>query len=90
LKVSPNHPNPFDPETTIRCQLPQKQKVLLRIFNSVGREVRTLVNGEYDAGHHDSLWDARNNAGVRVASGVYLYQFRSDGFAQMKKMLLLR
>ncbi len=64
-----NYPNPFNPSTTISYQLPKDVHVNLKIYNSIGQEVTTLVNDDRDAGYHQEVWYASN-----VASGMYIYQ----------------
>jgi len=85
-----NYPNPFNPETEIRFQLPETNHVVLRIFNTLGQEIRTLANGQYEAGYHSVHWDSKDNNGNPVSSGVYLYQLHAGNFSQVKKMILLR
>ncbi len=80
-----NYPNPFNPSTVIRYQLPVSGHVTLKIFNTLGQEVATLVDGMQDAGFKSIQW----NAG-EMPSGVYMYQIISGEFTQTKKMLLLR
>jgi hypothetical protein len=85
-----NHPNPFNPETEIRFQLPEATHVVVTIFSLSGQEIRTLVNAPYEAGYHTVRWDGRDNHGSPLASGVYLYRLDAGGFSQVKKMSLLR
>ncbi len=85
-----NHPNPFNPETAIRFQLPEATHVVLKIFNTLGEEIYTLADGQYAAGYHRVLWNGKGTNGNAVASGVYLYQLRAGTFLQMKKMSVLR
>jgi hypothetical protein len=85
-----NYPNPFNPETTIKYQLPKSGKVVLKIYNSIGQEIRTLVNEEKEAGYHEARWDGRDNGGVSVSSGVYIYRIQAGDFISIKKMLFLR
>lgn len=93
-----NHPNPFNPETEIRFQLPQASHVVLKIFNTVGEEVRTLAEAQYQAGDYSVSWDGKDKNGNPVSSGVYLYQLQvvdpvnsgTGNFSQVKKMSLLR
>jgi flagellar hook assembly protein FlgD len=85
-----NYPNPFNPETEIHFQLPQASHVMLKIFNLLGEEIRTLVNEQRDAGYHNVRWDGRDKNGKLVASGVYLYQLQAGTFYEVKKMALLR
>jgi outer membrane protein assembly factor BamB len=88
--LSQNHPNPFNPSTDIHFQLPQASQVVLKIFNTFGEEIRTLVDGPYSAGFHSLRWDGKDRNGNQVASGMYFYQLRAGGFTQMRKMILLR
>lgn len=85
-----NFPNPFNPETEIRFALPQTSHAVVKIFNLLGEEVRTLVDEHREAGYHTLSWEGRDNFGKPVASGVYLYQLRAGGFSQVKRMSLLR
>ncbi len=85
-----NYPNPFNPETEIRFLLPVAARVVLRIFGTDGRAVRTLAEGNYTAGDHTVRWDAKDNSGNPVASGTYLYQLQAGGNTKVKKMSLLR
>lgn len=86
-----NYPNPFNPSTTIRFALPQRANVELKVFDLLGREVRTLVRGDQFApGVHNVTWDGRNSAGHAVATGVYFYRINASGFTESKKMLLLK
>jgi flagellar hook assembly protein FlgD len=70
--------------------LPQSGHVVLKIFNILGAEIRTLADEQREAGYHRVRWDGRDNNGKPVASGVYLYQLRAGDFSQVKKMSLLR
>jgi flagellar hook assembly protein FlgD len=62
----------------------------LKIYDMSGQLVRTLVSGSMDAGHHSIQWDATNDAGVKVASGMYLYRITAGSFIQTKKMILMK
>jgi len=75
--LAQNHPNPFNPSTTIKYELPQPAGVKLEIFDMMGRRVRTLVNQRQSAGQYTMTWDGRNEQGETIASGVYLYQLRA-------------
>lgn len=85
-----NYPNPFNPETTIRFELPQAEDVTINIYNLQGQLVRELVSENREAGLHNIVWDAREDAGRIMPSGVYLYRIQAGGFSQVKKLMLLR
>lgn len=85
-----NYPNPFNPQTRIRFQLPEASNVVLKVYNILGQEVRTLVNGKLTAGYHSMLWDGKNDAGARIASGIYIYRIKAGKFQAVKKMVLLK
>ncbi len=84
-----NYPNPFNSSTMIRFYIPSEGKVSLKIFNIAGREIQTLINGEFSAGNHQVEWDSRNEAGEKVASGLYFIRLEKDGARQVRKMMLL-
>ncbi len=86
----PNFPNPFNPVTTIRYDLPIRAKVDLTIFDLMGRKVITFVNRTEDAGFRSVQWDGTDDLGRSVSAGVYLYQIQAGEFSQTRKMLLLK
>lgn len=85
-----NYPNPFNPATRIRFKLQKAEHVALVIYTLAGRSVRELVHGEMAAGQHGFVWDARDDRGLPVASGVYLCVLRSGSFSAQTKLLLMR
>lgn len=91
-----NYPNPFNPSTTIRYALPKSARVMIRVYDMLGREVSLLKDDLVAAGTHEVVWDGKNAAGSTVASGVYFYQMEArptDGsaaFTSMRKMLLVK
>jgi hypothetical protein len=85
FELSQNYPNPFNPSTTIRYALPQRARVALTVFNTLGQQVSTLVNGSEEAGYHDVRFD-----GGDLASGVYFYRLRAGGYVASKRLLLIR
>ena len=87
-----NYPNPFNPVTRIVYLVPEGalRSVTLVIYDVTGARVRTLVNGQKAAGRYEEIWDARDDAGHRVGSGVYFYRFEFEGFASTKKLVLLK
>ncbi|NOZ60391.1 MAG: T9SS type A sorting domain-containing protein [Calditrichaeota bacterium] len=88
--LSQNYPNPFNPETRIKFQIPKPEKVKLTVYNIRGQIVRVLLNEFKPAGFYTLIWDARNENGEKVPTGVYLYRFETSGFNQVKKMVLIR
>lgn len=92
----PSSPNPFNPTTTIRYDLPKDSFVRLKIYDLLGREIRSLVNGNMDGGYRRVVWDGTDNSGKAVPSGIYIYRFDAnsletdDLFHETRKMLLLR
>ncbi len=87
-----NFPNPFNPETTIKYQLPDANEVTLEVFNMLGQVVRTMVDREFqNAGRYSYQWDATNDSGQPLSSGIYFYRVTAGGeFQSHKKMLLLK
>ena len=80
-----NYPNPFNPSTTISYAIPQPAQVTLKVYNIVGQEVATLVNGYQTSGRYDVTFNAS-----RMASGVYFYRLQTGSFSNIKKMVLLK
>jgi len=85
-----NYPNPFNPETEIRFNLPEANHVVLKIYNILGQEVRTLADQLYGAGQHTVRWDGKDRNGIQLSSGIYFYWLQAGEFNQVKKMSLLR
>lgn len=88
-----NHPNPFNPMTTIRYSIERAGRVRLAVYDVSGSLVRTLVDGEQSPapGGFSVVWDGSNNAGAPVASGVYFYRLTAPGgYAAVKKLVLVR
>ena len=80
-----NYPNPFNPTTTIRFALPQAERVTIKIFDLLGREVRMLVDAKQDAGDHSVVWD-----GSSMPSGAYICRMQAGSFRGVRRILLLR
>ena len=85
-----NYPNPFNPTTQIRFDIPRISNVTLTIYNMLGQKVRTFTMHSVPAGYHALTWNATNDFGVPVSAGLYLYQLQTEGFIQTKKMILLK
>jgi hypothetical protein len=86
-----NYPNPFNPSTTIRFDVPQRSRVRLTIYNILGQEIAELANEEMSAGYFERIWNAK------AASGMYIYRIDataidnpSKRFVDVKKMILLK
>lgn len=88
--LSQNYPNPFNPSTTISYRLPEAAEVNLTIYNTMGQAVKTLVVGSQGAGERSVTWNATNDNGLRVPSGVYFYTLAAGEFVQTRKMLLIK
>jgi hypothetical protein len=84
------YPNPFNPVTTIRYELPETGLVNITIYDMLGRQVKTLINQTQDAGYRSIIWDATNDYGKLVSAGIYLYQIQAGEYMQTKKMVLLK
>jgi len=85
-----NYPNPFNPTTQIRFDIANEELVSIKIFDLVGREVRTLVNSIKSAGYHSIKWDATNDIGEGVSAGMYIYTIQAGEYRSTKKMVLLK
>jgi len=89
-----NYPNPFNPETSISYQIPEAGNVVLKVYNMLGQEIRTLVNATQGAGRYQVIWDARDLNGKQVSSGVYFYSIKAtcgeQKFEKKMKMTLLK
>ncbi len=85
-----NYPNPFNPTTTLRFDLPEISDITLTIYNMLGQKVRTFDYQNTSAGYHSVTWDATNNFGQQVGAGVYLYQLQTKNFVKTRKMVLLK
>ncbi|MGH1365449.1 MAG: M4 family metallopeptidase [Calditrichia bacterium] len=90
FQLHTNFPNPFNPTTSIRYDLPKSSSVSLGIYNSLGQLVRKLVSEEQSAGFKTVRWDGRNEAGQSTSSGIYLYRLEAGDFVQTRKMMLLK
>jgi hypothetical protein len=84
-----NQPNPFSPETRIAFDLPKAGPVELVIYSVNGRLIRRLVKDTREAGRHTASWDGRDDAGVKVGSGIYFYQLIAPGVEESRRMILL-
>jgi aminopeptidase N len=85
FRLEQNYPNPFNPSTSIEYSIPQSGQVTLKVYDVLGNEVATLVNGQNDSGNHKVEFNASN-----LNSGVYFYKIESGNFIETKKMILLK
>jgi len=85
FSLSQNYPNPFNPVTKIKYTVPKNSFVTLKVFDIIGREIRTLVNEEKSPGEYIIDFDASN-----LPSGVYFYKIFSDKFSDVKRMILVK
>ena len=90
FELHPNTPNPFNPQTHISFTLDLPAKVRLRIFNLLGQDVATLMEASLPAGRFETTWNAKDERGRDVASGVYFYRLEAGDQVQTRRMLLLR
>jgi hypothetical protein len=89
--LAQNHPNPFNPTTTIGYSVKENVKVSLRIYNVKGQLVRTLVDEVATPGiTYHAIWNGMDNAGEKVSTGVYFYRIAAGDFVETKKMVLLK
>ena len=85
-----NYPNPFNPATQIRFDLPNKNDINIIIYNMLGQRVKVFSMPNTPAGTHTITWNATNQSGQPLSAGVYLYQMISEDFVQTRKMILLK
>jgi hypothetical protein len=85
-----NYPNPFNPSTQISYQLSADSRVVLKVYNTLGQEVATLVDDFQSAGFKSATWNGRNEAGVPVTSGVYIYKLTAGNVVKSEKMMLMK
>jgi cytochrome c peroxidase len=90
VRLGPNVPNPFNPETRIRFVMPRRAAVTLSVYDLHGRLVQTLVDGVHDGGEHWIVWRGRDAQGREMPSGIYVYRLNSGGITETNKMVLLK
>ena len=90
FKMLPNYPNPFNPETSIKFELPEDTHVSLVVMDLLGRNIKTLVDGKINGGYHQVKWDGMMAAGASAPSGVYLIQFSAKNYKKTYKSLLIK
>ncbi len=90
FELNQNYPNPFNPSTKISFSTSNQGNVKVQIFDIRGALVTTLVNDYLDAGYHELEWNARNQSGVKVASGAYFYKISTENLTATKKMIFIK
>jgi hypothetical protein len=90
FELGQNYPNPFNPATTIAYALKENQFVSLKIYNTQGEEIATLVSAFQPAGYKTIIWDGLNQTGANVSSGMYIYRISAGKFTASRKMLFLK
>ena len=88
--LSQNFPNPFNPITTLKYELPEDSFVDVTIYDMLGNVVNNLINTNQSSGYKSVQWDATNNQGEPVSAGVYIYKIQASDFVDTKKMILLK
>ncbi len=90
FSVSSPYPNPFNPSTTIQYAIPSNCRVMLAVYDILGRKVTVLEDRVLPAGIHTAVWDGRNEAGLLAGSGVYLYRLKALNFTHFGKVTFVR
>jgi len=85
-----NYPNPFNPVTNIVYDIPEVTDVTLEIYNVMGQRVRTLAQGSHEAGRYQIVWNATNDIGQALSSGMYIYRIQAGDFVSVKKLVLMK
>ena len=86
-----NFPNPFNPITIIKYEIPKRTSVLLKIYNILGEEVKTLVKEEQMPGYYEVIWDGTDKMGLKVSSGIYIYKMETNtDYVKTLKMVFLK
>ena len=88
--LSSNYPNPFNPSTTIDYSIANAGEVSIIVYDMMGRHVRALVSDFATPGSYTIVWDAKNDEGLSVSAGMYIYKMASGDFVQVNKMLLIK
>jgi hypothetical protein len=90
FRLNQNYPNPFNPSTTIQYELSAASKVVLKIYDMLGQEIRMLIDEMQPAGRKAVIWDGKNNLGQTVSAGVYVYALRVNDNIHQRRMLFLK
>lgn len=90
FEVSQNYPNPFNPSTIISVSLPENSNMNIKIFNTLGQEIKTLVDGEFAPGNYNFTWNGTDSFGKVVSAGVYFYRVEAGKFSAVRKMTFMK
>ena len=85
-----NYPNPFNPVTNITYDIASATDVTLEIYNVMGQRVRTLAQGSHEPGRYRVMWNATNDYGQSLSSGMYIYRIQAGDFVSVKKLVLMK
>ena len=85
-----NYPNPFNPVTNITYDIPEVAQVTLDVYNIAGQKVRTLAQGLHEPGRYRIQWNATNDYGKPLSSGMYIYRIHAGDFVSVKKLILMK
>jgi len=85
-----NYPNPFNPSTVIRYSIIDPAPVSLKVYDTLGREIKSLVNEEQASGTYEVFWDGNDSMGNKVSTGVYFYRINAGEFSETRKMMLIK
>ena len=85
-----NYPNPFNNFTIIKFKLSDSKTVNLRIYNPMGRRVRTLISETLNAGEHQLSWDGKNDNGTQLSSGIYFFRLETETASVSRKLILIK
>jgi hypothetical protein len=90
VRLGPNRPNPFNPETILPFALAREARVRLSVYDTAGRRLRLLVDRVLPAGDHEAVWDGRGESGRAAGSGIYFARIEAAGLVETRKLVLLR
>ena len=90
FSLEQNYPNPFNPSTNIQFSVADHEFVSLKVYDILGREIKTLVDKELSNGVYETKWDGDNNFGEKVGSGIYFYRIKAGEYINSRKMMLIK
>jgi len=88
--IGPNYPNPFNSNTTIKVSIPLRGNISLKVYDIMGREIKTIIERDLNAGQYLFRWNGTNNNGIIVSTGIYFLELKSKSYEQSIKMMLLK